>query len=157
MQWIRCSERLPDKRYNYHVKVAQFSGDGVYNHAAVFDPKEKHFSDERFTDFGVPVKLNVIEWLDESQSESTPSIEDGWMKEKPEFKEECILITANWHNGSDFPCWNYRIFEIKKLDGETDDGEYGWYFGIMYEGEEWGDLEDVYAQLYKVILMLPPK
>lgn len=65
-----------------------------------------------------------------------------WTPKKPEFKDECLLITANFIRKE----WEYQIFQIRWID--FDDNAYlGWFTGI---GEEYGDLKDLSAQLYQV-------
>ncbi|MBP7109506.1 MAG: hypothetical protein KBA90_13195 [Chitinophagaceae bacterium] len=76
-----------------------------------------------------------------------------WLTEKPDFNEECSFVTATKYNRNEEDLkWDYSIWQIKKLDGEDENGEYGWYFGLLDgEGEEWGDLEDLAADLYYII------
>lgn len=71
----------------------------------------------------------------------------NWQYTKPEFTEECILITASKVRGK----WHYNFWLIEKLD----DMEENWYWGILCpDGEEWGDLADLEAEKYLVIPML---
>lgn len=69
-----------------------------------------------------------------------------WTTQKPEFKNDCLLITASRY-GSD--C-SYNLFQIKKVD--HGDGEYmAW---LTSDGDEYGDLADLEAQLYFVLPLL---
>lgn len=71
-----------------------------------------------------------------------------WQPNKPELTAECIILTAIWIK--DY--WDIQMFEILKVD--TDEG---WYFGIHSDHEEWGDYEDLSAELYYVIYPPTPK
>ena len=87
-----------------------------------------------------------LEIRNESES-SLPSSELEWLKEKPEFKEECVFITATWWNDH----WEYQLWEIEKMKSEE-----GYYLGVCDEsGGEWGEIADLHADLYKVIPPLP--
>jgi hypothetical protein len=79
--------------------------------------------------------------------------EAGWITEKPDFKGECVFVTATTYNRNDEGLiWDYKVWQIKKLDGENDKGEEIWYWGLLNgDGEEWGDLEDLRADMYKII------
>jgi len=76
----------------------------------------------------------------------------------PEFNEECTFVTASFYNRNDEDLnWDYTVWQIKKLDGEDEDGNPAWYWGLLTgDGEEWGPLEDLSADLY-LILPHPPK
>lgn len=69
-----------------------------------------------------------------------------WVTEKPDFKEECLVIAAS-RIGDE---WEYVTYQIKIVTwGE---GEYfGWLNG---EGVEFGDLEDFVADKYFVMPLL---
>jgi len=76
------------------------------------------------------------------------SDEDGWTEEKPKtFKENCILLTANWFSDH----WEIMMFEILLSDGENDKGEPAYYWGVFQDGDEWGDYDDIGARLYKIV------
>ncbi len=82
-----------------------------------------------------------------------------WDRTKPAFTEECVLIVANYFGRDDRQYENrqyeYTLYEIKKLDGETEEGEYAWYWGVLCsDGEEWGDLNDLTANLYMTLPLL---
>lgn len=70
-----------------------------------------------------------------------------WTTEKPDFKEECLLITAYKIKGK----WEYSLLTIEKL---TDyDGK--WYFGwIDVTGNEYGSLSDLEADKYLTMPLL---
>lgn len=70
----------------------------------------------------------------------------NWQTTKPEFKEECLLITASkWKHG-----WEYTSWQIKWT--ECDGASYmGWFTG---ENEEYGDLADLNAEMYLVLPLL---
>lgn len=71
-----------------------------------------------------------------------------WKKKKPKFIEECLLLAASRVN-ENYP-YDYSLFQIRKV---TDDRK--WYWGVFNEhGEEWGDIDDLYAQLYCVLPLL---
>lgn len=73
----------------------------------------------------------------------------NWQYLKPDFIEECILITASKIKDE----WHYNFFMIEKLD----DMNNNWYWGILDTyGEEWGDLADLEAEKYLVIPKLEP-
>lgn len=80
-----------------------------------------------------------------------------WLSEKPDFKKECVFITATKYERNNEPLyWDYSVWQIKKLDGETESGEYGWYWGLLNgDGEEWGPLEELAADRF-FILAAPP-
>lgn len=63
-----------------------------------------------------------------------------WSKEKPILEEECLLLTADNFSGQ----YEYKLFEIKI--GDSADGSY--YAICEPDGEEWGDYEDLHAELY---------
>lgn len=77
---------------------------------------------------------------------------DGWSKEKPTFKEECLLLTATKIRDN----WEYHLYEILFALGENDKGESAWYWGIFQDGDEWGDLNDLHAQLYFTMPLVAP-
>ncbi len=63
-----------------------------------------------------------------------------WLSEKPEFKEECLLITAVKFRDE----WEYEVYIIKMI--ESDEGCYmGWLTG---DGDEYGDLADLTSEKY---------
>ena len=73
---------------------------------------------------------------------------------KPKFNKECLLITATWMNYHEPHYWDYKLFEIKQADGETEAGEPGWYWGIFLDGDEWGDIDDLTADKYAVLPLI---
>lgn len=74
-----------------------------------------------------------------------------WTKVKPKFhdnSEECLLIAAAKIGN----VWEYTMYEMKKLNGENEKGEEGWYWGIIdQDGDEWGDYDDLLAQKYCIL------
>ena len=73
-------------------------------------------------------------------------IHNTWLEEKPDFTEECILITAQ-----DFKTgWEYSIYQIRKtsLEGTA---YMGWFSS---DGEEYGDLFDCKADKYLTMALL---
>jgi len=82
--------------------------------------------------------------------EALPPVSVGeavdWVTEKPNLEKECLLITASKFGTR----WEYTVFTIQKQDGEE-----GWYWGLFSgDGDEWGALEDLKADLYKVLPLL---
>lgn len=69
-----------------------------------------------------------------------------WVKVKPKFKKECLVIAANKFRGE----WEYNIYQIRRVEYE-DIWYWGWCNG---DGEECGDLEDFTAQFYCVLLLI---
>lgn len=71
-----------------------------------------------------------------------------WLNEKPEFNEECVFVTAtDFKNQTDYTVW-----QIEKCDGENEEGEDCWYWGLLNgDGEEYGALEDLVADRYFVL------
>lgn len=68
-----------------------------------------------------------------------------WTTEKPHlFFNECLLATAV--KIRDY--YLYMLYEIKKI--YSDDG---WYWGILdaEDGVEWGDYDDLKADMYMII------
>lgn len=61
MKWVKASERLPEKAGKYYIKY--FNHNGEKKSGSLFDG------------FKFPHHKTVVEWLDESQSPSTPSQE----------------------------------------------------------------------------------
>lgn len=106
------------------------------------------FSLERVAGSSVITKSG---WLKLIKKLSSPTpIQEPWVSVKPEFKEDCILITATWIGGR-INHWLYMQFEINKTDSDE-----GWYWGIFQEGDEWGDIADLKADLYLSIPTLQP-
>jgi len=77
----------------------------------------------------------------------------GWVSEKPEFKSECVFITATKYERNDEPIYyEYTAWQIKQIDGEDDDGNPAWYWGLLNgDGEEYGALEDLEVDFYLII------
>ena len=76
-----------------------------------------------------------------------------WVTDKPVFTKDCILLVADWWNDH----WETKAFDIIYVLGEDDDGEPAWYWSVLSDGDEWGDIEDIYGQLYQVIEFPPFK
>ncbi len=73
----------------------------------------------------------------------------NWTTKKPEFKEECLLLTACLIR--DY--WEYEVYQIAKVESDE-----GWYMGwLTGDGEEYGDLADLTSQKYCVLPLLPNK
>lgn len=100
MKWIKASERLPDKRHNYHVRVRYYQDKPEYwNTASLWnlDHWEHPFRHDSFT--GLPKKIIVHEWLDESTSEPI---------EQPTIDTLRLQQNKNYHAA---------VEEIKRLKG----------------------------------------
>jgi hypothetical protein len=68
-----------------------------------------------------------------------------WTKDKPVFKKDCLLMVATKIRGK----WEYTLFTIEKTEC---DGQ--WYWGIFKDFDEWGDIDDLKADLYKTLPLL---
>jgi hypothetical protein len=94
------------------------------------------------------------------RSSSGNSVEQGgnggWISAKPELDKECVLLTANFYRHPKYPensYWSYRLFEIAKIECDE-----GWYWGVLEEGMEWGDIADIKADMYQIVAIpQPPK
>ena len=70
-----------------------------------------------------------------------------WVSEKPKFDKEFVLFTANNFRGN----WEYSAWQVKQVESED-----GWYYGLLTgDGEEWGDSDDLKADLYLSMQPLP--
>lgn len=68
---------------------------------------------------------------------------DGWIDVKPKADKEFIMVTASKFKTH----WEYNVWIVQKLEGDD-----GWYYGLLAgDGEEWGDYDDLKADLYKII------
>lgn len=66
-----------------------------------------------------------------------------WTTDRPDFEEECVLVTAVQSNGF----WEYNVWQIEKVSGPD-----GWYMGwLTGDGEEYGDLADLTADKYLIL------
>jgi len=75
----------------------------------------------------------------------------GWVTEKPDFKENCIIITASFYADQ----WSYSMFTTDLVDGVNDKDESAFYVGLFSDGDEWGDIADLSADKYLVLPALP--
>lgn len=115
MKWVKASERLPEKQHNYHVKVGyDYNGaQGIWNTASLWNGNHWEHPNDYESWTGKPKKLNVIEWLDESQEDGQKdewiSVEERlpkiripvfvWMKDG-EWEDCCIAertIKSEWY------------------------------------------------------------
>jgi hypothetical protein len=75
-------------------------------------------------------------------------VEDGWVKDKPKDDREFVMVTATWLHKE----WNYTLWQVIKIVVGNE-----FYYGLCNEdGDEWGDYDDLTADLYKIIPN-PPK
>ena len=83
------------------------------------------------------------------------SQKEEWVKEKPD--KECVFIAANpYRRNNEHLKWDYSMWQIKYLEGEDEEGNPALYLGLLNgEGEEWGPLEDLEAEHYKIISTPP--
>ncbi len=88
MKWVKASERLPDRQYNYHVKIRAFDG-GVYNDAAFWNGV-------RFSQNGAHIFIEVVEWLDESVPPYKEEERNEVQRLKNLVKEGFILLQQQW-------------------------------------------------------------
>ena len=78
-----------------------------------------------------------------------------WLTEKPDFTEECILITATWHSHPKNQHWEYTLYEIKWLEGVDEHEHTAWYWGICCsDGVEWGNISELGANKYFTMPLL---
>jgi len=66
-RWVKCSDRLPEVRKNYHVKV-RYEDDkpGCWNTGSVWNLQHWEHPSQYDSYTGLPKKLKVYEWLDEN-------------------------------------------------------------------------------------------
>jgi len=73
-----------------------------------------------------------------------------WVKEKPKLNKECIILTSTTVFGE----MEYNSFLVVNIKYEFDTGS---YFSLCtMDGEHWGDIEDLQADLYQVIDLPEP-
>ncbi len=67
-----------------------------------------------------------------------------WTPIKPKFKKECLLLTASkWKDE-----WTYNSWWVRKVE----DGDGKWFMELCtIDGDEWGELEELEADIYRVI------
>lgn len=76
---------------------------------------------------------------------------NNWTEDKPEFTEECVLLTAVKTSGG----WDYSSWLIMAVTGYDDNNNPAWYYALCeMDGEEFGPLEDLSADKYLVIPLL---
>lgn len=66
-----------------------------------------------------------------------------WTTIKPEFKEGCLLVTANLIRKE----WEYEAWIVKMINN----GEGNYMALLQGDGEEWGPLEDLKADKYLIL------
>ena len=81
------------------------------------------------------------------EQQDIPMEKDGWVTEKPAITKDCIMLVATWWKDH----WETTAFDIIAADGEDDDGKPCWYWSVLEHGDEWGDLDDIHGQCYKII------
>lgn len=150
MKWISATELPLKEKALPDVVLTQMKGGQVF----AYDTKHNLAGLKEILKHNPDIKCMCINKKDEPE---TPSTDNGWIEKKPEFKENCLLVTAIYLN-KPHNYWDYQMHEIKKTDGLNDKDEPAWYWGIYeVDGEEWGDIADFEADLYKVIALLPPR
>lgn len=74
-----------------------------------------------------------------------------WFKKKPKANKECLLLVANFFEGK----WEYTLYLVIKVYFEHSKG---FYYGLCNsDGEEWGDYNELTADLYCIIKPLKGK
>jgi hypothetical protein len=106
--WVKADTN-PTKDHNYHVKVKGFSG-SVYNDAVHWDNR-----------WGWANKIEVIEWLDES--DSTPSPDTGvlvealkWYADPGNYLGDNGELATAWKNSENIA--NKAKEALKKYDNK---------------------------------------
>lgn len=137
LEWLEQVEQSPSQQQSMEGEDRKaediLSGYESVNVMTDYDHYEEHYH-----------KDCVLQAMKEfkNQSPSTP-VKDGWVKEKPKFIDECLLITGSLINGF----WEYSTWQIKKVEHEGK-----WYLGwLTGEGEEYGDVEDLKADKYLIL------
>jgi hypothetical protein len=75
-----------------------------------------------------------------------------WLNEKPVFDKECVFVTSTkWGKERNV---DYKVWEVKWVDGFDENGLPASYLGLLDEGCEWGPLDDVVADFWFII---PPE
>lgn len=106
----------------------------------IINMREKNFREELILE-EVEKELKRL-----SQTPSTSSNEE-WISVKPVFKSDCWLLTATKYKDN----WELNLWQIQWSKGFDEHGNDAWYWGIFDDGDEWGDLADLKADLYKII------
>lgn len=89
------------------------------------------------------LNLTLQDIADELMEATVPKKEEGWLTEKPVFDRDCILLTGTKIREK---C-EYSSWLIKWLDFD-EGGYWGW---LNMDGEEYGDINDLHADLYNII------
>ncbi len=125
-------------KYELHYQVNDGIGWVNVDEKTYFMAKEKN----------IDCRIAAIPTLVDPIFESMVA-EAGWVREKPAADHEFVMVTAHENTlRSGIKYYNYRIWEVKKIEGPEEQ----WYYGLCDgEGEEWGPYEDLAADLYKII------
>lgn len=102
------------------------------------------FAEDGAVDCGEQLKIfSFMNWL--KYLSNTREVESGWVSVKPEFTEDCWVITRTSQG-----C---EIWEVKKLESDE-----GWYMGWLDSyGDEYGDLKDMESDTYFILPKPPTK
>lgn len=88
-QWVKASERTPDKQSNYHVRVKYDEAKPeCWNGTSVWNTNHWEHPTQYETYTGKPTKLNVYEWLEPVELPSLYSVGDMQLDLVNEFFKE---------------------------------------------------------------------
>lgn len=77
----------------------------------------------------------------------------NWTTQKPKYEElkgDTLLLTASYSERSKE--WYFDAFLVERDEGEDENGEEYWYWGLFtLDGDEWGNYDDISAQMYMII------
>lgn len=95
--------------------------------------------------------------LKELQAILSSSSSDGWIKGVPKITEECVFVTMHKIKYEDREEKDYRIWEVKLIEGVNDKDEGCYYLALLdaTDGVEWGTFDELAADM-TYILPKPP-
>ena len=116
MQWIKASEQMPKKQKNYHVKCKyDDSKPECYLTTSVWNMKHWEHPSKYDSYTGLPIKLNVYEWLDESQPLPVSSESDAVEFAEWIGKEDLKLYPEGWCQPGGSNGMHLSTIELYKL------------------------------------------
>ena len=144
--WVFTQEELIAEYTATRASVKPYLQSGVEDAAKAHADKNSYQSDKH--------QFTITPWIQnnwaisdfkagaEWQAQQVNSVMQ-WTSIKPELNKECILLTASEYKKE----WSYTTFLITKIDSDE-----GWYWGLCdIDGKEWGDIDDLKADLYQVV------